>query len=256
MPQSIYEAAIMLQFPTQGPTDHYRFDDQGTNVDDRGIASLDMTTNATVTRGLSSGLPGDPFGAFTAQSKDTVMATRGDSGTGIAFDRPAVTNKLTLLGWFRPEDLRSGSDGDAWVLIMKGTNTYGLQIRGSTFRSDINGVGGSGSASLTADTGNLIVPGDWKFVATVFDGAAQTWKLFLNGVIVGQQNLGAGRVINHALGGTLQVGGYSAIGTNGIHGRVQHVTIFNAHANRAVSADPRRGGGVRPPAREPRSPRS
>jgi hypothetical protein len=224
MPQSIYEAAILLQFPTQGPTNHYRWDEQGTNVNDTGIASLDCTTNGTVVRGTPSGLPGDPDGRSTSQSKDTVMATRGDFG---AFDRPATTNKLTLITWFRPDDLRTAQAADAYVLMMKGTNTYGLQVQGSTVRSDINGVG---SSSLSADTSNLIVPGDWKMLATVFDGAAQTWKLFLNGVIVGSVALGAGQVVNHALGGTLQLGGYSVIGANGMHGRIQHQTIFNAHA--------------------------
>src|SRR5687768_194394 len=100
----LYDSAILLQFPGLGPTNHYIWNElAGSTVIDYGIPALNVTTNGTVTRGYDTGLPGDPTGRSTRQSKDTVMATRGDNAL---MDRPATTNKLSLLTWFRPDDLR------------------------------------------------------------------------------------------------------------------------------------------------------
>jgi hypothetical protein len=46
-------------------------------------APFHATTNGTVDRGYESILPGDTAGDATGQSKDTVMATRADVGTGV-----------------------------------------------------------------------------------------------------------------------------------------------------------------------------
>lgn len=226
---SVYEVALGLIAPGLAPTDHYAFSEStGTNVNDTGIANLDLTTNGTVVRGNAPILPGDPSGFSTSQSKDTVLATRGDN---VTFDRPATTNKLTLIAWYRPDDVRSGSAGDVYSLIAKGTATYGLHISGGGIRADIAGVTGvPTTGQLSSYVGDLIRVGVPIMCATTFDGAAQTWKLFVNGVQVGFAALPTGQVVGHASGGTLQVGGYNAFSNNGIHGRIQHVTVFNAHA--------------------------
>lgn len=213
----------MLQAPGVGPTNHYRLDEaSGTAITDYGIAALNLATNGTVARGYDSGLPGDPNGRATGQSKDTVMATRGDNAT---FDRPATTNKLTLMCWYRPDDIRPGGSTNEYVLMMKGSNTYGLTVASSSLRADLNGQ----ATQLTTATNHLMRVGTWMHVASVFDGAVPIWKLFVNGVLVGQRTPSSSTV-NHSAGGTLQVGGYNAFGANGIHGRMQHVTVFNAHA--------------------------
>lgn len=225
-PPSVYEAAVMLQAPTQGPTNHYRMDEaSGLAMVDYGVSALNLGVNGTVARGYDSGLPGDPVGRASGQSKDTVMATRGDVGTGAAWDRPGTTNKLTLMCWYRPDDVRPGGSTNEYVLISKGSNTYQLTVTSSALRTDLNGQ----STQLASATNHLMRVGTWMHIAVVFDGAIPIWKMFVNGVLVGQRTPNP-TTVNHAAGGTLQVGGYNAFGANGIHGRMQHVTIFNAHA--------------------------
>src|SRR5215208_6909049 len=125
---STYQNTLNLLFPGSAPTNHYAFSEaSGTNVDDTGVASLDLTTNGVVTRGNATLLPNDSTGHAAGQSKDTVLATRGDNGI---FDRPATTNKLSLLAWLRPDDLRTTTNADIYTLISKGTGVYMLQITG------------------------------------------------------------------------------------------------------------------------------
>lgn len=224
MPLSLYEGALLLYYAGQGPTNHYRFDElSGTTVTDYGVSALNLATNGTVVRGYDSLAPGDPTGHATGQSKDTVLATRGDNAT---YDRPATTNKMTLLCWYRPDDLRQAGNADIYHLIGKGSSTYLLGVQGSTVFASLS----TQAQQLASDVDGLVRPGVSALYGMVFDGTAQTWKLSINGVTLATRTLAAGQTINHAAGGTLQIGGYNAFGNTGIHGRIQHVSVFNAHA--------------------------
>jgi hypothetical protein len=162
----------------------------------------------------------------TGQNKDTVMATRSHDATD---DRPdtvlGIANKLTLAAWFQTDDLRASPTN--YTIIAKGSAVYTLVIQGpSAVRADIDGVTGGGLSTET----DLVVPGVPLHIATTFDGAEAIWKVFVNGVVVASRALASGQVVGHSAGGTLQIGGYNAFGAAGIHGRMQHVSIFNAHA--------------------------
>ncbi len=101
---------------------------------------------------------------------------------------PASTGELTITGWVNPDQDGLGEDQ---VMIAKAPDTgnsgpFVVQFEEPDleFRGIINDDQLTGSA--------MLIPGDWTFVAQVYDGSDRT--LFINAVLDATDSLSAGDI--------------------------------------------------------------
>lgn len=234
-----YDAYLLGLFPAtgagSGPLNHYQLDEtSGTTWADTGrmAGNGTITKNGTVTSGAAA-LLADSSTKSAQQDKDTVMGTRADNGLFDRIGSGQVNNKLTLIAWIQLDRYKGPGGNKSTVfnafrqtLVMKGTDVYGLSVRGTGLTATVNGQSELGVDDVLAPGASTPFAPPVYMVSTVFDGAARTWASQVNAVEVASRGLAAGQVINYPAGGALQVGGYNASGANGFSGRISRVSVF------------------------------
>jgi hypothetical protein len=220
---SLYDDAVALTANSSqtggappGPLFWYRLDDSAGSATyaDSGEGNLPLTTFGSVTEGNTTIMPGDDDGASMAQAKDSQMASRADN---VLLDRPAAS-PVTVLAWFRPDTLRP-----AQTIVAK-PSMYGFSVinRGQ-IRCFVEG-----QADLLGPT-DLIVAGGLYCVCMVWNPTAQNggpfFRLFVNGVQVAGRAVAAGQSIA-GVTSSFFVGGQNALGSDGLWGRLQQVSVW------------------------------
>jgi hypothetical protein len=197
---------------------------------------------ATVPAGATSGLltVTSPGGSSTGRAFTVGTAP----GNALAFDgtddyvafgpTPAANNlgpnKFTLEAWVQY------NGGTGAQSIIRKTGDYNLYINGNTLHAEVWPSGVSNAAWRRADGTTVLPANRWVHVAAVWNKAALTYQLYVNGVADGSGTSATGTVSgseNLALG-------KSTIYGNLLAGRLDEVRIYNTNLTAAnVAADMR-----------------
>src|SRR4029077_14966562 len=128
---------------------------------------------------------------FNGKSSQMKIAASPEFGTGL-------TNGFTLAAWINPSDV---SDSEAIFEWNNGIGSWGVHLNispGQSFNTNpgpgelfANLVDTKGSWHEMSSPGNIVVSNMFQYVALTYDRKSGDAKIFCNGVVVADRNLGS-----------------------------------------------------------------
>jgi hypothetical protein len=165
-------------------------------------------------------------------SAGPVWSTQGKFGSALSFTgsgnvsvphSPTInlTSSFTLSAWIKPTAL----SGYQTILIKETTSgcSYWLQTHGNQVNSGFNN--GSGCAEHQTTTANLPLNA-WSYLTAVFDAAAHTYKIYVNGNLVSSQTE-TGTIQPNTQSLVFGQSGCSSCGYERWRGLIDEVRIYN-----------------------------
>jgi len=160
---------------------------------------------------------------WTLQGKFGSALSFTGSGNVIVPHSPTVnlTSSFTLSAWVKPTAL----SGYQTILIKEITSgcSYWLQTNGNQVSSGFNN--GSGCAEHLTTTANLQL-NTWSYLTAVFDEAANTYKIHVNGTLVSSQTE-TGTIQPNTESLVIGQSGCSSCGYERWRGLIDEVRIYN-----------------------------
>jgi len=160
---------------------------------------------------------------WSAQGKFGSALTFSGSGNVSVPHAPTInlTSSFTLSAWVKPTAL----SGYQTILIKETTGgcSYWLQTNGNQVSSGFNN--GSGCAEHLTSTANLPLNA-WSYLTAVFDDAANTYKIYVNGNLVSSQTE-TGTIQPNTQSLVFGQSGCSSCGYERWRGLIDEVRIYN-----------------------------